>query len=461
LALNLFVTGPLSAAEPVLIRVGLSSGEQVVYFQVERGEYLLKDLATGLPLGSPQPGEEWKVEKTGGVLRLTGPGGPLTAPVSGPVELVSLEPDGVYKFKGIQYREGLRLLNDPQGILAVNIIDIEDYLYGVVGQEMGNYAEMEALKAQAVASRSYALSARNPLSPYDVGINTMTQVYGGYTAELTPQAQRVVQAVDLTRGQVLYYGGRLVQAFFHSNAGGHTENAENVWSEPVPYLKAVPSPSDSYALDIQGSQGWPANTYQWRLDFTKSELGRQLDLWNARASASQRVQVGNILDINISYIAGDGKPTPSGRAQELAFVGDQGTKTFTKDGIRQPLGLKSTLFQMEMDSQLAVVDASGKQVLYSKGDNLKILGAGGKMSFLNGEGERYSVVGASQTREIPKIFERVSFIGRGYGHGVGMSQWGARGMAKAGYNYQQILEHYYGAGQTGSLRIEPHKEPQE
>jgi len=435
LAGGVFFAGDTArAASDPLVRVRLSSADPYIYFRVEDGTYELVDLNTSSVVASPQKGELWRIDKEGSGFKISVADTQLTK-ATGPLLLRQKTP-GIFTFKSIQYRGELKFYQNAGGIYAVNIVPLEYYLYGVVGKEIGYFVHMEALKAQAIASRSYALANLKSSADYDLVADTGSQVYKGYSAELELGGNRVRQAVDETKGKVLYYGSELVAAYFHSNAGGYTENVENVWSSPKPYLIATPSPYDSYALNIR-----PDN-YQWQVSFSRSELEAKV----------ANLGLGSLKDLQVAYTGADGKPTASGRATSFTFVGQNGSKTFTKDGIRQPLGLRSTLFTMELDSLLYIRDSSSVNRVTSAAE-LKVVKGGGEISFLNNGSDNYTVEGRYETKQLPKVFTKVTFNGKGYGHGVGLSQWGAMGMAEDGYNYQDILKHYYGGKSPSLLKI--------
>ncbi|HEY9690729.1 MAG TPA: SpoIID/LytB domain-containing protein [Oculatellaceae cyanobacterium] len=254
------------------------------------------------------------------------------------------------------YRGRTRVVPTSKGITAVNYVDLEQYLYSVLGAEMSASWPLEALKAQAVAARSYALNKRqtSTKSIYDV-VNTQTsQVYKG----LTTEAESTQTAVNATAGQVMTYNGKIILAVFHSSSGGHTENVENVWSSPLPYLRGVPD----------YDQGTPQ--YQWEKTISASELSRRLGISNVKALLPERTS---------TY----------GRIMSIKAVGAAGSRSIAGTKLREALGLKST---------------------------------------------RFSVTST------PIGFQ---FNGYGFGHGLGLSQWGAYNLAQQGMNYQQILQHYY------------------
>lgn len=443
------------------IRVLLDRGLSQISFQVVQGEYLLLDEA-GREIARPVAGEAWEARLADGKLLVVRQGQALPRAFNGVVELRPVDGKrlNLFLYNGNRYRGSLQIFLKAGGLDAVNILDIEQYLYGVVGAEMavstgtGEPGLEEALKAQAVVSRSYALSRLGSGGYYDVTDGTDTQVYRGYEAEIVPGADKVKKAVDATRGQVIYYQGKLVKAYFHSNAGGYTEDSENVWSEALPYLRGVPSPEDEYALRFGG---WVASTFSWTKTLTREEVQGMIKAWLERTG--QAVELGDIIDLVAVREKRDGTgPTVSGRVTCLEMVGTKGKAIAYRDGIRSVLGLRSTLFTLEMDSTVSILDGRGSKNLVNYGGELQALGAAGQPLVLNGPANEYVVMGAGGTRKVPKVFQKVFIQGRGNGHGVGLSQWGARGMAAKGFNYRDIIEHYYNQGRyDGKLTVGPYR----
>lgn len=276
--------------------------------------------------------------------------------------------DGIVYIGDKWYRGRTRVVAQPGGLTAVNYVDLEHYLYSVVGGEMPTQWPLESLKAQAVAARSYVLYRRdrNQGEIFDVGDTTAWQVYRG----LEEEASSTLAAVDATQGQVMTHNNRIIEAVFHSSSGGHTENVEDIWSSAIPYLRGV----------VDFDQAAPV--YEWNKQVSANELQKTVS------------GVGNI------YSFTPVETTPRGRVVKMQVTGDQGSKVVDGTALRSSLGLKSTLF--------AIAPQEGEVTL------------------------------------APSTF---SVYGRGFGHGVGMSQWGAYGMASQGYGYHQILGHFYqGAG---------------
>jgi stage II sporulation protein D len=294
--------------------------------------------------------------------RLTVNGTPLSAD-----ELVIVPEDkGTFKLGSRAYRGRLQIKKNPAGTIhAINTLNLEDYLYGVVPREMPPNWSLEALKAQAVVSRTYAIyqMERNRMKDYDTCNTTSSQVYGGCNDERTSSNR----AVDDTRGKVLKHNGKIALPYFHANSGGITEDAKNVWLVDIPYLKTVQDPFSLQAPNTMWS-------YYLSLDDIQSALGRN------------GVNVGPLHGVEPF------DTSPSGRIKRVRISGSAGEKVLNANLFRihtDPQRLKSTLFTARRE----------------------------------GKGVR--------------------FEGKGSGHGVGMSQWGAYVMARSGYTYRDILNHYY------------------
>lgn len=273
----------------------------------------------------------------------------------------------VYNYLGTM---SFRIQNNK--ILPVNIINVEDYLKGVVGYEMSNSYPIEALKAQAVAARNYALSNRGKHRDegYDLCDTTDCQVYKGYN----PVYANVIKAVDDTRGTVLLYNDDLAVTYYASSDGGYTEDAGNIWSESKPYLKGKPDEFDS--------EGWPYGD----MIFKSAEIDAML-------------KAKGYLPIDCTFIKIDTDTItkyPSGRVAGIDIVykdsnGAEQRMTFKKEKARTFLSLPSSMYNV-------VYDQNNDTYLFS---------------------------------------------GKGYGHGIGMSQIGAKNRANAGHTYDSILTFYY------------------
>lgn len=447
---------------PGLLRVALGLNLSSAEFAVTEGEYELVDYITQKVINSAVvPGSGvWLVAPAGGSsLQISNNGKAVQGMGSSMVILRQKNSAALntFRFKNIRYRGDLLLENLNGRLQVINIIDVEQYLYGVVGAEIGSSAHTEALKAQAVVSRTYALYYKeHPQLNYDLGVTTQWQVYEGYEGELLG-GERVRNAVDATKGQVIYYNNSVIQAFFHANSGGYTESCENVWYASIPYIQPVPTPSDNYALQVSQNNGWPANTYQWEETFTKEEINSLINKWN-REQPADAINVGVFKELKAMRLAVDPvtheflpRETPSRRVTQLDFVGTKGIKSFYKDKIRNVLDLRSTLFDIFSDSMVGIWNAFGSVESFCDTKDLLAITADGYKSKLNGNNGNYYVVGADGVKEVPKQFTTLTIRGKGHGHGLGMSQWGARGMAALGSDYKQIILHYYNQGRNDGL----------
>lgn len=273
-----------------------------------------------------------------------------------------IEPTGKgYVYIGDRWYRGRTLVvATEKGVSAVNWVDTEEYLYSVIGGEMDARWPQEALKAQAIAARTYALYERekqrsNPI--YDLGASPdRWQIYKGVISE----SPATYGAVDATAGQVLTYNNKIILSVFHACSGGHTENVEDVWGNTLPYLRAV----QDYDQNIKECN--------WVKTFSPTEISSMIS------------GVGNVKDM----IPEARSPFQSVKA--LKIIGDRGTKVIQGESVRTALRLKSTRFNVSKG-------ADGSFVLQ----------------------------------------------GLGYGHAIGMSQWGAYNLAQRGASHLQILGHYY------------------
>ena len=344
-----------------------------------------------------------------------------TEPV--PLELVAPAGGNVpISLNGRHYRGDLRLEPAGAAYVVTNLLPLEEYLYSVVGSEMPSNWEPEALKAQAVAARTYALRQIDLEAEFDICDSTACQAYRGIEAE----SASAREAVEATRGIVATYDGEPIDAVYSANMGGQTAASEDVWSTYSPYLRPVASPYDDLALD----SGWAADDFEWKLTLTPPQLlaglrGRGYDLSSLEG---------------VSVIADDGR----GRATAVEIRGRPRDLMVYRDEIRYALGIKSNVFNV------SAVGESAERVIFrapgvSDGQPPAGTPAGGyrrSVSFDEIPAPYRLNNGSIFTREIV-VPEQIVISGRGVGHGVGMSQWGAQGMALAGQSYEDILKHYF------------------
>ena len=325
-----------------------------------------------------------------------------------------------------QYRGRIELgrYGGIASLKVVNIVPLEEYLYGVVPCEMVSSWHSEALKVQAVCARSYAYlsgfgAATNITKPYNMCDTTSSQVYKGYGAE----RKTTNEAVDATRGQVIYYAGKPVRAYYSSTSGGSTENVEDVWGTPQGYLRQV---SDIYELDPE-LDPWIITLNADKIEKLMSENG---------------VNVGDIKDIRPFVM------TASGRVYSVEIVGDN-NQIITGSKLRKIFSLYSTKYKVikygDKPDYVSVISKDGTSAV-SIGDSY-ILSGSYKVEKASKDIEQFVVMTADNLinypAKAPSDPDTYYIAGMGYGHGIGMSQSGAKGMAEAGFNYIEILKHYY------------------
>lgn len=223
---------------------------------------------------------------------------------------------------GKGYRGLLEVTTQDKGLLVVDELGLEDYLVGLINCEISSAWPIEAIKAQAVIARTYALyqKAARKGAPYHLESSTMDQVYDGSDGE----DSRALRGVKETAGEVLTYDGRVIQAFYHSNCAGHTEAAENVWGKAVPYLRGV---SCRYCQE--------ANPVKWEvtLPFKKVE----------GALKGAGYPVGAVREVRVA------ERNLSGRVQSVEVMTSSGPVTVPGVAFRKALGysvVKSTNFEI-------------------------------------------------------------------------------------------------------------------
>ncbi len=263
----------------------------------------------------------------------------------------------------------------------IKTMQMEDYLVGVVAAEMPAEFPLEALKAQAVAARTYAMKRLGPggvTNPLHPGADLCDDHRHGQAWQSREELKKrwgalryynyyykIKQAVDETRGQVLTCQDQLIDPAYHASCGGRTENSEDVWKLQATYLRSVPCP---YCGDPQ-----PVRTASYGLEQVDQALGVNLSTVPVSGSGKAKKEIKIV------------EKTATGRPKSL-LIGD---KQFPAVAVRDMLGLRSTNFTWEMDD------------------------------------------------------DNITFTTTGYGHGVGLCQYGAKGLAEHGYNYRTILGHYY------------------
>lgn len=319
------------------------------------------------------------------------------------------------------------LLKDT--IYTINHIYLEDYLYGVVPREMPALSHSEALKAQSVASRSFAYTnVKKHLSEgYNLCDTTHCQVYKGYDNEHSATNM----AIDQTYGEYVTYNGKIVETPYHSNSGGMTESSANAWGGNVPYLMGV---EDRFSENTQNSS--------WQVEISLRDMEKKL--------SDAGIYLGNITGFEIL------KVTSSYRVQSLRVIGSLGEKIVSGVELQRILSLRSRWF--DIISPGATGSSASTKVYVIDGQSIYPVEVDMKNVYVYDGGSKAVVNRSSVNRAISSTrtvsFEQSGSVydyspdrfiisGRGNGHGVGMSQYGAMEMAKQGYNYEEIIKHYY------------------
>ncbi|MCO5143707.1 MAG: SpoIID/LytB domain-containing protein [Oligoflexia bacterium] len=256
--------------------------------------------------------------------------------------LVNLQsPSQIISVNKMPYRGTITLQASPEGCLVVNTLPIEQYLFGLINKEMPSSWPMEALKAQAVAARSYALSRieKRKNLPFDVEPTTADQVYEGVKAE-TAKAR---QAVMSTRNQILERTGKVFTAYFHANCGGKTDTPENVWGRKEAGFTSVYCPFHKNKT----------NKNSWSISLSFDQIGAAL-----RKISSQAKSV-----IKIARL--DTRPEKNGNRQAQVLLSDTSGRQLEIPAaeFRQALGntkMKSTIFELDQNTKTNEVKIRGQ-----------------------------------------------------------------------------------------------------
>ena len=353
-----------------------------------------------------------------------------------------LSSDSSVTIGGVSYRGGaMPYINSSNKMNVINYVDIEDYLRSVVSVEMSPSYELEAL--------SFILSNGNTHKSqgFSVCATTHCQVYGGVRKE----DSRTDEAVKETAGKVIYYNGSPVAAYYYASSGGHTENSEDAWTTALGYLRGKADPYSSNS--------------SWTVKITKLQL----------ANALSSKGLGDIKSVSINRV------NDSGYAASVTVTGTKSSYTATKETIRSMFGsaynMKSRNFTFDTEGgtitsgggsstvtipesgswyartvngtvklgqTVSVVSAAGTSSASLNG--LKTVDSSGKVSEISytpAQTVTVSGSGAATTVTFNSSSDVLIINGKGNGHGVGMSQTGAQGMAKQGFNYLDILQFYY------------------
>ncbi len=329
--------------------------------------------------------------------------------------------DGLLTVNGRAFRGTFELAPDDEGdMVVVNTVSPHDYLASVVGSEEPSSWEAEALASQAIAARTYLYTHLAKHKSYDLEGDTRDQEYDGVASE----DSRTRAAVERTAGLVVTYRGAPIEALYSANAGGITEDSETVFANALPYLRSVPSPGDEVAKD----SSWGHTSWEWTKEMSTTQLRDYL--------RQRGLSVGTPTAIALTSVSS------TGRVITATITGSAGSQPIGKDRARYYFGLMSSLFTVKVTptganervdvtntARISALELLGARVVQTSFEILR-----------DGSGNELGLRVTGYVYELPATFV---FTGKGFGHGVGMSQWGAQGMALGGSSYQQILAHYY------------------
>ena len=340
-------------------------------------------------------------------------------------------------FKGYKYPGSFEYLRASGGNLTVmNVVDLEDYVKGVIPYEMDDNWPLAALEAQAVCARTYACRTSSH-SQFDVCSSTCCQVYYGRGSGGTGPSAVTDRAVDNTEGEMLYYQGDLVQnAVYHASNGGATEDVTNVWGGNRGYLKGKEDPYEAQTT---------IPNYEWTVTYTADELTWILE--------QKGYKIGTVKNVYVSEY------TPMGNVKKVTFEGSRDDLTVSGDTCRTIFysstynkSAKSLRFGINGDGPVSGgVYVNNSSTKLASLEGVCVISGTGKVSSLGAKSisivtkDGLSSVATGKTTKPSKNQQTDTFTltGTGNGHNVGMSQYGAKAMAELGYTYDEILEFYF------------------
>ena len=382
-------TGGTVRAEP-LMRIGLALAQPGTRFEAVGGRYLIHEKAADDPIAVAAAGETWGVapEADGGA-RVVDPRGYLSRAHSRPIRVEALEPGSSLRIGEHRYAGVFEVISRSGGLTLVNELPLEEYLRAVLPREMPKRdGGMEALKVQAVASRSYALKRMGSRSDlgFDLFGDVQDQVYGGVD-DVTAESDR---ALAETRGRALLSGDLLVDALYHSTCGGATAAVEEAFPLPAaPYLVSIDDADGKGRFYCAGSR-----YFRWQASYDREQLGKLFARNLGRFASLPAAGLGELTDLSVAGTS------PGGRVLALRIETSTGSYQVARNDVRwifadeSSPGLRSTLFLLR-----------------------KQRGRGG--------------------------VDSITLTGGGWGHGVGMCQMGALGRAVGGAGHEEILAQYY------------------
>jgi stage II sporulation protein D len=370
---------------------------------------------------------------------------------------LTLSTKGLLIFDKRKYRGKMQIIRGRTGLTLINTLGVEDYLRGVLKMEVNPSWPMESLKTQAIISRTYAYRhfGRHGKEGFDVCALPHCQVYRGVNAE----DKTLDRAIRETAGLVVTYNGKLALTPFHSDSGGATADVQTVWGGNVPYLNAKKEPRNYVS---------PYSSWKVSLDLSRIQS----------ALKRKGISLGTVTGIDIE------KQDPFGRVNSIRITGTSGSKVITGHSFRMMIGsktIKSTMFQIPTSignsgsaktgikesfnstspaPRLSFVDEGSSKLSLEEERLITVLTKQGfftadqMIDMLVHPEKRKSYLVKALNRKPVKTLpavninkksnnSHITLVGKGWGHGVGLSQWGAKSLAESGWTTRKIISHYY------------------
>jgi len=355
-----------------------------------------------------------------------------------PDETGSYSPDEtVTWFKGFKYHGGFRYERiDGGDITVVNVVSLDAYLKGVVPYESVKTWPMEALKAQAMCAKNYALTGLNKHRTYhfDVCTTTDCQVYYGMGNTNSSPSEWSDQAVEQTRGIYVWYDGKLAETYFYSSNGGGSESVKNVWgSSGYPYLEGVDDPFEADVADQAYNYYWTRSVTKQQLTQTLQTLGYCQNTRVENFEVTEYSATGNVLEIKFTYA--------NGRSNTFLTSSESSRKLRSSIGVNS---IRFTIQSGQLPTQSFPVNSGTGGTLMQTQGAYAITGSGTVSQIT---GESYIITGdgtVASTGAVSTIPEDTFLVtGTGWGHSIGYSQWGGCAMALRGYTYPEIIQYYF------------------
>jgi len=324
-----------------------------------------------------------------------------------------------------KYRGQISAIYSNGKIYALNKLGMEEYLYGVLPSEVYVTWPEEAIKAQAVVARTYMAYKmnQNKENIFDVVNGVTNQVYKGYDFENIA----TTEAVNNTKNQIIIYDNEPIMAVYHSNSGGQTESSQNIWSSKLPYLQGR---EDKYSLN--------QNRSTWTYSISKGDLTNLL---------SSNYNIGDVKNIKII------ERSENNRVLKLQVEGTLDSIILEKETVRKIIGydkIKSIWYDFGALFDLSIKNDTGISSYKNTSIDLSVISedgiknTNGNEIYILSENGKYK-----KSTNAVQVGDNIQINGRGFGHGVGMSQWGAKAMADQNFSYIEICKYYYNDVEIG------------